>query len=86
MTHQEQITNEVQAKPIWKTIHPTVRQVMSELNITAVNGTITGFYVPPKAADSLNRMELTFTYNNNADVCNHKLWFDVNQIDVRYCA
>lgn len=63
------------AKPIWEAIHPNVRQAMMSANVTGVHGIVTGC--------TLERVEITFTHNNDADVCNHKFWFDFGQVEIK---
>lgn len=69
-------TNKMQnaAKPIWDNIHPTVRQAMMTANITGVHGKVTDC--------TKERVQITFTHNNNSDVCNHKFWFDFDQVEI----
>lgn len=63
-----------QAKPIWNNIHPVVRQAMIEAKVSAVHGFVSDC--------SKERVEVSFSHNNDADVCSHKFWFDFDQVEI----
>lgn len=62
------------AKPIWSEIHPNVRQAMIEAKVSAVHGFVSNC--------SKERVEVSFSHDNNADVCKVSFWFDFSQVEI----
>lgn len=62
------------AKPIWSSIHPTVRQAMIEAKVSAVHGNVSDC--------TKERVQVTFSHNNDADVCKVSFWFDFSQVEI----
>ena len=67
------MTDEVRAEVNWDEVHPTVRQVMMEANVSGVHGLVT-------SATKSGRVEVTFTHDNDGNKCNETFWFDCNQV------
>ena len=64
----------MKARINWSNIHPTIRQVVREANVSAVTGKVTDV--------SNGRVQLTWQHDNDGDETDQSFWFDVENVVV----